>query len=149
MQISLAKAFKERARLNQKIIGILNLIKEENSLVEGGVRSVDIRKKYQEFHDLSEKMIKLKQAISHANAGIEDKLVELMEVKHLLARVKDIPVMEGKQSEDYSPMNGRIYSSEIKKGEINSEIETLQRRIDALQDEIDEFNARTRIEFEF
>ena len=85
MQISLARAFKERARLNQKIIAALSLIKEENSLVEGGVRSVDVRKKYQEFHDLSEKMIKLKQTISHANAGIEDKLVELGEKLYFAA----------------------------------------------------------------
>ena len=149
MQISLARAFKERARLNQKIISALNLIKEENSLVEGGVRSVDIRKKYQEFHDLTNKLLKLKQAISQANAGISDKLVELAEVKHLLSRVREIPVKEGKQPRGVSSLDDRVYISEIKKGEINSEMEALQQRINALQDEIDEFNAQTRFEFEF
>ena len=148
MQISLARAFKERARLDRKIIMALKLISEENSLIQGGVRSVDIRKKYQEFHDLTNKQIRLKQAISHANAGISDKLVELAEVKHLLAWIKDIPTMEGKEVNKYSSDEG-TYTSEIKKGEITSEMETLQKRIDDLQDEIDEFNARTHIEFEF
>ena len=149
MKISLVRAFKERARLDRKITMALKLISEENSLIQGGVRSVDIRKKYQEFHDLTNKLLKLKQAISQANAGISDKLVELAEVKHLLSRVREIPVKEGKQSDDYSSLNARIYTSEIKKGEITSEMEALQQRINALQDEIDEFNARTRIEFEF
>ena len=147
MQISLARAFKERARLNQKIIETLNLIKEENSIIEGGIRSFDIRKKYQEFHVLSDKLISLKQAISRANAGIDEKLVELAEVKNLLARVKDIPTREGKQVKGFSSDDG-VYTSEIKKVEITEEMETLQQRINDLQDEIDEFNARTRIEFE-
>ncbi len=149
MKISLAKAFKERSRLNQKIMETLSLIKEENSQIEGGVRSIDIREKYQEFHDLSEKLIRLKQAISHANAGISDKLVELAEVKHLLSRVREIPVKEGKQPRGVSSLDDRVYTSEIKKGEITSEMEALQQRINTLQDEIDEFNAQTRFEFEF
>ena len=39
-------------------------------------------------------------------------------------------------------------TTEIKKAEIAAEMEALQTRMDALQDEIDEFNARTLIEFE-
>ena len=148
MQISLARAFKERARLNQKIIETLDLIKEENAIIEGGVRSFDIREKYQEFHALSAKLLGLKQAISHANAGISDKLVELAEVKNLLARLKEIPAREGKQVKEYSSEAG-IYTSEIKRKEIMEEMETLRQRVNTLQDEIDEFNARTHLEFEF
>ena len=147
MQISLARAFKERARLNQKILETLNHIKEENSIIEGGVRSFDIRKKYQELHALTDKLITLKQAISRANAGIDDKLAELAEVKNLLARIKEIPTGEGKQVREYSS-DAVVYTAEIKKGEITEEMETLRQRINSLQDEIDEFNARTRIEFE-
>ena len=145
MKITLAKAFKERSRLNRKIHDVLELVREENSIAEGGVRSIDVREKFAEFKDLGMKMIALKQAIGRANAGIADKLVEIVELKEIRSRLLAIPTNDGRQRsfpEEY------VLVAEIKKAEILAEAEELQRRIDKLQDEIDEFNARTRIEFE-
>lgn len=149
MKISLARAFKERSRLNQRIVETLNIINDENSILEGGTRSIDVRKKYEEFHALCRKMTELKQAISRANAGIADKLVELTEQKHLLNWVKNITVMEGQKYDRYTSTGVKlVYNTVIRKVEIIEETEAIQKRINQLQDEIDEFNARTRIEFE-
>ena len=145
MKITLAKAFKVRSRLNKKISDALKLVRDENSIAEGGVRSIDVRRKFAEFKDLSAKMILLKQAINRANAGISDKLVEIVELKELRSRLLEIPTNDGKQRifpEEH------ILTAEIKKGQLLAEAEELQNRIDELQDEIDDFNARTRIEFE-
>ena len=147
MKISLARAFKERSRLSQKILETLNVIREENSIVEGGVRSIDVRQKFAELHTLNARMISLKQKIARANVGISDKLAELSEVKAMLSHLKTIPAKEGKQVESYS--EDYVLVAEIKKAELTAEMESLQLRANALQDDIDEFNARTRIEFEF
>lgn len=145
MKITLAKAFKERSRLNRKIHDALELVRDENSIVEGGVRSIDVRRKFAEVKALGTKMILLKQAIDRANAGIADKLVEIVELKELRSRLMAIPAHDGRQKtfpEEY------VLTAEIKKAELIAEAEELQNRIDELQDEIDDFNARTRIEFE-
>ena len=149
MKISLARAFKERSRLNQRIVETLNIINDENSILEGGVRSIDVRKKFEEFHVLSSKLTDLKLAISRANAGIADKLVKLTEQKHLLTWVKNITVMEGQKCDRYTSTGvNLVYNTVIRKVEIIEETEAIQKRINQLQDEIDEFNARTQIEFE-
>ena len=145
MKITLAKAFKERSRLNRKIQDILGLIRDENSIAEGGVRSIDVREKFSEFKDLGTKMIALKQAIGRANAGIADRLVEIVELKEIRSKLLAIPTNEGRQR---TFPEEHILVAEIKKAEILAEAEELQGRIDKLQDEIDDFNARTHIEFE-
>ena len=145
-RITLRRAIKERSRLEQKISETLTLISEENSILEGGVRSVDIRREFEEYMALSEKLIVLRQAISCAKTAIVGKLVELAEVKNLLKHLKYIPTDERPQS-SYSKADVKV--AEIRKAELSGVMESLRERIHALQDEIDEFNARTFIEFEF
>lgn len=146
-RITLCRAFKERARLAQKIADSICLISEENSIWEGGVRSIDVRKEFNRYMALTKKLIALRQTISRANAGITETLVELAEVKNILLRLKRIPADEGPQSSYSTKTDAKI--AEIGKAELNEIMESLREREHALQDEIDEFNARTYIEFEF
>lgn len=148
-KITLVRAFKERSRLIRQIQHLHMLLNEENSILEGGVRSIDIRQTYAECTRLNGKLIGLKQAISRANSGIIEKLVELAELKTICFQLKRLPVREGKQEvSSYDETKTEIWIAELKKAEINAELDALQARMDLLQDEIDEFNARTLIEFE-
>ena len=145
-RVSLARAFKERSRLALRISDSIERIKEENSILEGVPRSIDIREEFASYMALCEKMIALRQTISRANAGITGSLVELAEVKNILVQIRRIPTAEGQQS-SYSKTDVKI--AEIKKAELSEMMDSLRERAHALQDEIDEFNARTQIEFEF
>lgn len=148
-KISLIRAFKERSRIIRQIDLISRQIREDNSIIEGGLRSIDVRQSYAEYTRLYGKLIKLKKAISRANNGIIEKLVELAEIKSFCRQLKLISAQDGKQeTRGYDESEVRIMTAEIKKAEIAAEMEALQARMDALQDEIDEFNARTLIEFE-
>ena len=146
MKITLARAFKERSRLNRKISEVLNHICCENSMREDRKRNIDVKQKFEELHKLHKKLLDLKQAISHANVGISDKLIELAELKALYAHINGIPATEGEERVTISET--RQIVAEIKKTQLLEEMEDLQKRIDTCQDDIDEFNARTRIEFE-
>ena len=145
-RVSLARAFKERSRLVQRIADSIDRVKEENSILEGGTRSIDVREEFNNYMSLCEKMIFLRQTISRANAGITESLVELAEVKNILAQIRHIPTSEGLQS-SYSKSDVKV--AEIKKAELSDIVESLRERANTLQDKIDEFNARTQIEFEF
>ena len=148
-KISLIRAFKERSRIIRQIDLINRQIREENSIIEGGLRSIDVRKSYAEYTRLYCKLITLKKAISRANNGIIEKLVELAEIKSFCRQLKLISAQDGKQeTRGYDESEVRVMTAEIKKAELAAEMEALQTRMDVLQDEIDEFNARTLIEFE-
>ena len=147
-KISLIRAFKERSRIIRQIDLINRQIREENSIIEGGLRSIDVRQSYAEYTRLCSKLITLKKAISRANCGIIGKLVELAEIKSFCRQLKLIPVKDGRQEPGYDESEVKVMNAELKKAEIAAEAEALQARMDALQDEIDEFNARTLIEFE-
>jgi len=148
-KISLIRAFKERSRIIRQIDLISRQIREENSIIEGGLRSIDVRQSYAEYTRLYCKLITLKKAISGANNGIIEKLVELAEIKSFCRQLKLISAQDGKQeTRGYDESEVRVMTAEIKKAEIAAEMEALQTRMDVLQDEIDEFNARTLIEFE-
>jgi len=147
-KISLIRAFKERSRIIRQIDLINRQIREENSIIEGGLRSIDVRQSYAEYTRLCCKLITLKKAISGANCGIIGKLVELAEIKSICRQLKLIPVKDGRQEPGYDESEVKVMNAELKKAEIAAETEALQTRMDVLQDEIDEFNARTLIEFE-
>ncbi|MBQ9337965.1 MAG: hypothetical protein IJS14_11790 [Lentisphaeria bacterium] len=147
-KITLVRAFKERTRIVRQMQKAIQLLKEENSVIEGGVRSIEIRQTYAEYTRLCAKLIELKKAISRANAGIVDRLVELAEIKGICQQINYIPVKEGKQEARYEESESQVFVADLKKAEIAAEREALHARMDALQDEIDEFNARTLIEFE-
>ena len=147
-KISLIRAFKERSRIIRQIDLINRQIREENSIIEGGLRSIDVRQSYAEYTRLCSKLITLKKAISRANCGIIGKLVELAEIKSICHQLKLIPVKDGRQEPGYDESEVKVMNAELKKAEIAAETEALQARMDVLQDEIDEFNARTLIEFE-
>lgn len=147
-KITLVRAFKERSRIIRQIDLISRQIRDENSIIEGGLRSIDVRQSYAECTRLYGKLITLKKAISCANCGIIGKLVELAEIKSFCRQLKLIPVKDGRQEPGYDESEVKVMNAELKKAEIAAETEALQARMDALQDEIDEFNARTLIEFE-
>ena len=147
-KITLIRAFKERSRIIRQIDLISRRIREENSIIEGGQRSIDVRQSYAEYTRLCSKLITLKKAISRANSGVIEKLVELAEIKSFCRQLKLIRVQDGKQEPVCDESETKVMNAELKKAEIAAEAEALQARMDALQDEIDEFNARTLIEFE-
>ena len=132
--------------MNRKISEALNHICCENSMREDCKRNIDVKQKFEEFHALHKKLQDLKQAISHANVGISDKLIELAELKSLYNHIKGIPANEGVERVTISETVPVV--AVIKKTQLLEEMEDLQKRIDTCQDDIDEFNARTRIEFE-
>lgn len=147
-KITLIRAFKERSRLIRQISQIHGRIETENSVIEGGLRSIDVRQSFAEYTRLYCKLIALKKAISRANCGIIEKLVELAEIKTLLHQINEISTNEGKQVSSYGDSELKVMTAKLKKAEIAAESDALQARMDALQDEIDEFNVRTLIEFE-
>lgn len=147
MKWNIARALKEKTRIVSKINIIDSLIKEENSIEEGNSRSCDIIEKVSQRMELMEYLIKLKTAISVANAGIADKLNRMAELKGLLIFYKSLNCREGQFVNRYDSNSDKtIITAVIHKQDAAKKVEEIQIEIDKLQDEIDDFNAITLIE---
>ena len=145
MKQTLARALKERSRLAGRLKHNFQLLNRENSRISGSPRSFDVRAIYAENRELMEKLIDVKQRIAAANAPIAGKLVEMDELKSMIAYLKGLDTTAEIKKTGY---NGEsvLYEAVISAAEVNAAVEELQKRVEDLQDELDEFNAVTRID---
>lgn len=145
MKQTLARALKERSRLAGRIKHNFQLLDRENSRISGSPRSFDVRAIYAESRELMEKLIAIKQRIAAANAPIAGKLVEMDELKSMISYLKGLDTTSEIKKEGY---NGEavLYEAVISAAETDAAAEELQKRVEDLQDELDEFNATTKID---
>ena len=145
MQVTLAKALKERSRLAGKLKRNFELINRENSKISGSQRSFDMHALHQESFQLHDQLTQLKKIIAKANAPIAEKLVEMDELKSMISYLRNVNTTIGWQQQRYSSEKA-CYEAVLGSSELMAEADQLQKRAEQLQDELDEFNALTKVE---
>ena len=145
MQVTLAKALKERSRLAGKLKRNFELINKENSKISGSQRSFDLNELHQECIQLHNSLIDVKKVIAKANAPIAEKLVEMDELKSMISYLRNVNTTIGWQSQGYGSEKV-CYEVILGDAELTAEADQLQQRAEQLQDELDEFNALTKVE---
>ena len=140
--MTLAQALKEKNRLASSIKELTDIIKTNNLNSKEASCVVDLVKVHKELLDATSKLIDIKAKIHIANAPVAHQIYELSETKSVIALYKAIPSKEGRSrfsSDD-------IQIAQFKTDTLLEMSKTVQSRIDALQDELDTFNAKTLIE---
>lgn len=156
--MTLAQALKEKNRINKKIDELFRIIAEENikcitvaadeqiptDEMFANIRGYDMNKVLDDYALNIEKFIKLKTAIALANAPVAYKIIALETKKQELRRLLNLR----SESNYVQNCNGQkeVYNVFFDKTMINSTKQFIQDIIDKLQDELDEFNASTKIE---
>jgi hypothetical protein len=155
--ISLAQALKQKNRLAGEVARLRLIVQRENSRKESKPSRTDVRKAFEESVARSRELAALKGSIAEANAGvvagghgIYGKLNLQAELRGLIAFLKELDAKEGEEVERVGFLSRdeatrAVYVAEIKRDEIDRSVATYQGEIEHLQDEIDEFNAATRI----
>lgn len=147
MNVTLARALKEKNRLAGRLRKAMSLVKNENRKLRGTMWSVDVAAELAEVERLSALLAAVKAAIAKANDGIVASIVELEETKSLLSFIDSIPADEGVEVErDYRGTLERHWEVVLHKAELIAKANALQKRADALQDTLDEYNATARVE---
>ena len=147
--VTIARALKEKNRVAGRLAKARQLVGAENSTEKKIPRRVDVAAVREEARTLAERLVAIKSAIAVANTPIVGKIIELDEVKSAISWLNGMDVREGVFEE--SNYGGKIvkeYESVLGKDAVLKEVESLQRRADALQDALDEFNASTKVEIE-
>ena len=148
MRTTLARALKEKNRIAGRLHHVQELVKKENRKIKNSPRTLSPADLAAEAERLSAQLIAVKTAIAEANAGIVGTIVELEEVKSLLAFFREVPA-----DDDLEILEGRFGSSRsvvewdvaLDKSTLLEKRGELQARADALQDRLDEYNVRTKV----
>ena len=144
MKISLAKALKTKNTLVGKINELKSIIMQNNSKAEGHSFTLDLGEIHKELVEKSAQLVDLKTKIGVANIGIVGKVTQMAELKTMAAWYKGLPTKEGKYTEyGEEPIS---YTCVFKQATLRVFYLELESQIEALQDQIDDYNATTFID---
>ena len=148
-QVSIARALKEKNRVAGRLAKAREIIQQENSKDRSLPRRVDVEATYAEAKMLEARLVAIKSAIAQANDPIVAKIIELDELKSEIAFLNGLNVKEGRFEEvSYGNKIVRDIEAVVGQARVIAEVAELQKRADALQDALDEFNASTKVEIE-
>ena len=142
---NLAQALKQKNRLAGEIARGREIVQRENSRKESQAARADVRAVFEANVARSRELADFKGAIAAANAGvvtgargIYGKLNLQAELRGLIAFVKGLNLSRDEATRT-------VYVATITRDEVDRLVAAYQAEIEQLQDEIDEFNATTRI----
>lgn len=155
--ISLSHALKHKNRLAGEVARLREIVQRENSRKESQPPRADVRAAFDQNVDRSRELAAFKGAIAAANAGVTGtdrgiygKLNLQAELRGLIAFIKALNTKEGEEIERVGFLSRddavrTVFVATITRDEVDRLTVAYQTEIERLQDEIDEFNATTRI----
>ena len=150
MMMTLATALKEKNRLAGELSRNWSMIAKENSKREDVSRVIDVAEVHQKVQLYREKLVELKTKIGLANAGNLERIYRLEELKNELKRLDDIRTDETSDFQEIGDSNVKEYKRTVvfTAAQIYKMREKLQQDCNDIQDELDAYNATTKIDFE-
>jgi len=144
--MKLYKALKLRKNLVGEITKLKFQIKEKNSYLEGSKNGekFNAEEAYAMLLEKIQELTSLKFIINEANREIQAKIYLLGEYKALISFWNEVSVVEGSQIAGYSD---KVLTYNVKFSESIKEekIKEYQVKVDAIQEELDEYNFTTEI----
>lgn len=151
MKVKLYTALKQKNRLASEVKRLADIFKRINCWEKGKQSTYDEAKIFSAYTDAVDKLVKTKAAIAGANVGIYAKIEKMAELKGQIALYESLETKKGKYKETLGSWGDKAtveveYDCYLSKENVDSLINDTQRAINALQDEIDEYNATTEVE---
>jgi hypothetical protein len=150
-EVSLAKALKIKNRLSGELSRIKSIALRENSKNEKQFKEDVAIQAFEQVSELHDQLIEVKRAIYEANSGIAREMASLAEAKSLIDFVRVIPTKQGEYEESFNyrdetkPVNYSCYKTQE---QVDSWVKSIQEYIDDIQDTIDEYNAKTKVQID-
>jgi hypothetical protein len=142
--MNINQALKEKSRIVRKLDNLYSILIEYNSIEAGNIRRYSILNTLGDINELIEELVELKTKIHRANIAVYDKIFRLSELKALVKKIKEMPVVEGKKMSMYGNSSENL-EVEINARQRDGIIIDIQSEIDKLQDDLDLYNATTHI----
>lgn len=147
MEMTLSKALKHKNRVAQKLSQVSDDIRENNSILSVNDCEVDVVALNGMRLELMRHLVAVKTVIHRASDKVREKIFLLAELKTSIQFYRSIDTQHGKrQSHSFGGGNEFVdHKATIRKETVDRTVSELESQIDNLQDELDEFNAATKI----
>ena len=142
--MNVKQALKQKNKLVTDLKAQYEILKKYNSIEEGNPRRYSMKDAMDKITELSNQLVELKAQIHRANQPVYDKIFALAELKGFIKELKKVPTDEGKQVERYGSVQS-VKEVELNIVQIAGFVDTLQLRVEELQNELDVHNATTNI----
>ena len=147
--MNLSKSLKVKNSLVGKLNRHKQILLRENSRRNDNVSKVNPAQIYDEMLFVSEKLGRLKAAIAKANIGIYDKIERMAELKDRITYLQSLQTREGEEvvlgyNQDKLVYQWTTFINNEKRDKLIQELQIL---IESYQDNIDEFNILTKVDF--
>lgn len=144
--MNIKTALKRKNKLTGVIAEEFQKISTYNSIVEGNERPYNVKDVLEVWRKLSAELVELKVSIHKANEPVFDKIFLLSELKGQIKQLRSLDCASGKIDNPYrSTGTDVIKTSEITVVAKDSLIKSIERNIDNIQEELDDFNYKTEI----
>jgi spore maturation protein CgeB len=149
--VSIAKGLKIKNRLIGEINRLKDIFARENSRSEENPSTVDALAVLTELVETRHKLVGLKAQLAAASSPIAGMLAELAELKESIVWLNSIPTKEGVEriSGYGNVITERRWTAALNRERVDKKVTEYQERINELQDEIDNYNARTTFDIIF
>lgn len=143
--ISLSKALKYKKRVEARISELSAEIAAGNSKLKEAEQECDIPSLLKQRSDTVGHLIDLKVAIMSANQAIQRDILELSEIKGMIAILKKMSTMHGPGERSWHDQPRDEFEAQLRKADVQQMVKDLEIKIDDIQDKLDSFNATTKI----
>ena len=146
--MNISKALKVKNRLLGEFNSLKGILHRENSRI---LCSSEITRSEVEARMLEklDELMKMRAAINVASAAIASQLIKLSELKSLHGFYSALNTRDGEEiiTARYgnTEPTKQIWDAHINRDRLDKKLQEMQEQINALQDEVDEFNARTTV----
>ncbi|HPY74382.1 MAG: hypothetical protein KBC30_05300 [Planctomycetes bacterium] len=146
MKVKLSKALKIKNNLINQYNQATDIFSRENSRLVKSTSTIDREKIYQKIEKLLNLIIEVKTRIAEANIGIYKQIASIAEVKSIISYLRSLNTTDGIITKTtYQSTYEEEYTAYLKVADIDAKILELTKKIELLQDEVDEYNATHEI----
>lgn len=139
--MNLKKALKEKNKLKGKINDNFERIRRYNLIESEIERPYDPHQLLEEINVFIDQIVDLKTKIQVANIDVYQKIFRLSELKNFAAKMKYMSC----DPERYESAGKKFSKPAISTNERDSLISVIEKEIEQIQEELDEYNYRTMI----
>jgi hypothetical protein len=146
--MNLAQALKQKNRLAGEIARQQVILQRENARRSDSVSKVDRKAVLDKILALSVELGTLKAKIATANIGIYAALERMAEAKSLISFYQGLTKREGEEVQFIGRDDEKLtytWDSFVTQTDCDNRVAELQQQINALQDQVDTYNATTNI----
>lgn len=146
--MNISKALKVKNRLIGEVNRLQEIVKRENSRRSDNPSTVNVEETIGSLENTRLRLIALKGAINEASAPISTVLAELTELKNKINFYSSLPTREGEELTLIGANREKLsyqWTAYYNKESLDNQIKALQKQTNDLQDAIDDFNARTQV----